>query len=105
MSIYKPHNQPERRKRRRFPLNLNAKYAVIGKDLNGAGTTVNISSEGVLIVSPQILPPGTQIQMMIDWPNIARFRTITLQIISGTVIRSKDNQMVVTFSRYEFRPD
>ena len=43
---------PERRSRIRFPIELRARYAVVGRlETAGTGLTVNISSHGALIRS------------------------------------------------------
>src|SRR5450631_4326929 len=58
----------ERRSRIRFPIALDARYAVVGRqDIKGTGRTMNISSHGVLVTSAREWSPGTPVSVVIEW--------------------------------------
>ena len=95
---------PERRNQIRFPIELDAHYAVDRRnDLSGSGQTVNISSNGVLIRCPHELSPDTSIRVVIEWPvPLADVSALALHI-HGRVVRSDPGLVCVQFSRHELR--
>ena len=95
---------PERRSRIRFPIALDARYAVLGRqDMGGTGRTVNISSQGALIASARELSPGTSIRVVIEWPILlGSVRPLALHIL-GKVVRSDRDLLAVRFSHHKLR--
>jgi hypothetical protein len=95
---------PERRSRIRFPIALDARYAVVGRQkMEGTGRTVNISSHGALITSARELPLGTSISVVMEWP-ILLGRVCPLALhIQGKVVRSEHDLVAVRFSTHELR--
>jgi PilZ domain len=95
---------PERRSRIRFPIELAARYAVVGRqDIEGTGRTLNISSHGALITSAHEVSPGTSIRVVIEWPILlGSVRPLALHT-HGTVVRSDHGLVAVRFSTHEFR--
>ena len=95
---------PERRSRIRFPLELGARFTIVGKKaVEGTGRTVNISSDGVLIRSAHEMSPGTSVTAVIEWPVlVGSVCPLALHII-GEVVRSDHGLVAVQFSRHELR--
>ena len=95
---------PERRSRIRFPFALAARYAITGQqEIASAGKTVNISSLGALLRSPDEVLPGTSIRVVIEWPIlIGNGRPLALHAY-GTVVRSDHGLVAVRFSAHELR--
>ena len=64
---------PERRSADRFPIEREVRYKVlskrgVGEPEEGVGTTINISSNGVLFTTDQALIPGKRLELSISWP-------------------------------------
>ena len=95
---------PELRSRIRFPIALDARYAVVGRQaIDGTSWTVNISSHGVLMTSAYEVPPSTSIRVVIEWPILlGSVRPLALHI-RGKVVRSDRDLVAVQFSTYELR--
>jgi hypothetical protein len=69
MQSFRPFDEWERRRKTRFPIVLVARYTVQEpQEIEGTGTTVNISSNGVLMTSASEMSPGTSIRVVIEWP-------------------------------------
>ena len=95
---------PERRSRIRFPIELGARYTIVGRqEIEVTGRTVNISSHGVLMTSTPELPPGTLIGVVIEWPILLGSVHPLALHIHGTVVRSDHGLIAVRFSIYELR--
>ena len=95
----------ERRRRTRFPINLEVRYTVPGRRRGqaGLGHTLNISSRGVLMTADHSLSPGTPVQLSIDWPvHLNRQCSLALHV-GGKVVRSDSGQTAVQFRSYELR--
>ena len=94
----------ERRSRIRFPIALDAHYAVVGRqEIVGMGRTMNISSHGVLITSAREWTPGASVSVVIEWPILlGSVRPLALHI-QGRVVRSDRGLVAVRFSTHELR--
>jgi hypothetical protein len=106
-------NQPiraERRSKLRYPLDLSVRFRPLsGKfPFSGAGRAVNVSSGGVLVVSPhvasqRVINVGEQVEMSIEWPSLLDGK-IPLQLFAvGRVVRSRASVFAAVFERYQFR--
>ena len=95
---------PERRSQIRFPIELGARYNVVGREaIKGTGLTVNISSHGALIRSTHEISPNTSIRVVIERPILlGNVRPLALHI-RGKVARSDRDLVAVRFSTYELR--
>jgi PilZ domain len=95
---------PERRSRIRFPIELGARYVVIGRaKAEGTGWTVNISSQGVLITSREPVPSDTSIRVVIEWPILLGDISPLALHIGGKVVRSDSGLIAVRFFTHELR--
>jgi PilZ domain len=104
MQGFRPCDEPERRRKTRFPIGLVARYTVQRPHpIEGAGLTVNISSNGVLMTSANQVSPGTSIRIVIEWPILIGNVCPLALHIRGTVVRSARSLVAVRFSTYEFR--
>jgi hypothetical protein len=99
----------ERRSKVRYPLDLSVRFrSISGSLFSGAGRTVNVSSGGVLVVSPHIvsrheISVGVQVEMSIEWPSLLDGR-IPLQLFAvGWVVRRGAVDFATSFERYQFR--
>ena len=68
----------------------------------GSGTTINISSRGVLIRTRQSLPINVIVKLSVKWP-VALEECALKLILRGRVIRSNDETTAIRFENHEFR--
>ena len=92
------------RRHRRYPIALEVQYKSMQNRLPqmGVGTTVNISSGGVLFRSPQPLPARSPIEMALTWPFSLSDCALKL-VMRGRVVRSDAQSTAVQVTHYEFR--
>lgn len=96
----------ERRKTSRFPMREDVTYKVLQpkrESISGSGTTLNISSDGILFTTEETLPVGRTVELAVNWP--ARLDgTCALKLVAiGRVVRSEPNRAVVRIERYQFK--
>jgi len=97
--------QTERRSSPRFPIECSVRYRVKGIEESGSGKTVNISSGGVLMAIDRILSPGSRVEVEIDWPVKLDDGVPIKLVVSGRVVRSKEDDIAlagVKMLRYAF---
>jgi hypothetical protein len=100
----------ERRSKLRYPLDLGVRFRYFagGSLLFGAGRTVDLSSGGILVISPRVISPheinvGEDVEMSIEWPPLLDGR-ITLQLFAvGWVVRRGPFHFAASFERYQLR--
>jgi hypothetical protein len=100
------HVPNEKRTRERFEIEQQLRYVILdnrGIPRFGAGKTINISSRGVCFTTQTRIPVGEQVELSIDWPVLLDGACRIKLVILGHVIRSSDNQAVLTVERSEFR--
>jgi hypothetical protein len=96
----------DRRSADRFPIEREVRYRVLGKrgtSEEGTGRTVNISSNGVLFTTDQILVPGKRIEVSISWPAQLDNRCLLKLVARGRVSRLEQGRAAVEIQQYEFR--
>jgi hypothetical protein len=71
--------------------------------LHGFGTTVNISSGGVLVSVNDSFPIGGSIELAINWPFLLDGLCPLKLKIRGCVVRSGLKEVAVQFHHLEFR--
>jgi hypothetical protein len=92
-------DKSERRSSIRFPLKLPAN--VQGLEFGFDGTTLNISSGGLLMSSDHIVHVGTPLTVRVTWPIRRRNKTIAL-IVRGFVVRSEGGLIAIQKHQYSF---
>jgi hypothetical protein len=98
---------PDRRRKRRYPLVLELQWKVLKADsvaATGTGTTLDLSSSGILFHCDKPLPQGYRIMMSISWP-VALDGFPALQLaVSGVILRTtKNGSAAVRILNHEFR--
>lgn len=96
----------DRRRTDRFPLSCELVYRMSGKRLaheQGSGTTIDMSSGGILFRCDRQLLPGKRIEMAISWPAQLDNRCGLKLIARGRVVRTDGMQAAVAIQQYEFR--
>jgi PilZ domain-containing protein len=93
------------RSHRRYPIELDVQYKWnrAGRaEQAGSGTTVNISSGGVLFRCAESVPEDSRIEMALSWPFSLEGCALKL-ILRGRVVRSSSQVTAVRVLQYEFR--
>jgi PilZ domain len=96
----------DRRRSDRFPMEREVRYRVLSKrDAKEAadGKTVNVSSSGVLFMSPHLPRPGRLLELSIRWPAQLNSQCALKLVARGRVVRLEDGRAAVAIQRYEFR--
>ena len=95
----------ERRTKPRYDLHLPLEYKVLDKNgaADGSGVTRNLSSGGVAFEPSGELPPGTHVELTIDWP-VALGGSVPLKlVIRGHVAWYAGGVVAVSIRRCQFR--
>ena len=96
----------DRRGADRFPIEREVRYKVISKkcaDEIGTGRTVNMSSNGILFTSDQVLLPGRRLELSVSWPAQLNNETALKLVARGRVIRFDGGVAAIEIQQYEFR--
>jgi hypothetical protein len=96
----------ERRSAVRFEVELALSYSLIRRRkvlASGRGTTVNVSSTGVLLRPEMRLPDVREIHLSIEWPASRQDRIPMRLFVIGEVVRRQGAQAAVKLLRYEFQ--
>lgn len=96
--------EAERRLTRRYPLAHEVHYSVRNTrtGMVGTGTTVNMSSHGVLFTVDQPLPAGSSLTLEVKWP-VLLDNTKALKLVThGKVVWCDSSHAAVEFHEWEF---
>jgi hypothetical protein len=96
----------DRRTSDRFPISREVRFKLLSKRLNdesGAGTTVNMSSSGILITTDKPLLPGKRLEMAISWPAQLDNKCALKLVARGRIVRCEGGTAAVEIQQYEFR--
>jgi hypothetical protein len=97
----------ERRARKRYSIHRKVSYSIPKGGVeasSGEGTTLNISSTGVLFQSTATLKPGSYVVLYMDWPVCAEDGTPLILVVAGPVVWSQGDIAGMCISRYGFAP-
>jgi hypothetical protein len=98
----------ERRSRNRYPIARQLTFTVwAGKApvLSGAGTSINVSSTGMLFRSTGRLRPAEYVTAAVDWPLLSGDGERLVLVVSGPVVRTHGSRMAMSISRHELVRD
>jgi hypothetical protein len=96
----------ERRSADRFPIEREVRYKILNKRSTleeGTGKTINISSNGVLFTTDQILVPGKRLELSISWPAQLDNKCQLKLVARGRVARLEQGRAAIEIQQYEFR--
>jgi hypothetical protein len=94
----------DRRAAIRFPIEREIAYRLLfyhGHKKEGTGTSINISSNGILFTADQHLEPGTNIEVTV----LLDDNRPLLLVAVGRVVRSEAGDAAVRIERHEFRTE
>ena len=92
----------DRRSRVRYPISLNVSYRCWRPDIAGLGSTINISSSGLLFRADCPPPVHSTLDLTLEWPALLNEQTPLQLRLSGRVIRTSNAEVVVRIQRYGF---
>lgn len=98
-------NKADRRLHRRYPIVLDVEYkSNRGRIARlGSGTTVNVSSRGVLFSADDSLPAGSPVELTMKWPILLEGVCPLKLVMRGRVVRSDWRGVAVRAKDHEFR--
>ena len=99
----KPHEQ---RSHKRFPISLDVQYKQLRRGRvaqHGSGRTINISSGGVLFDAESPLTPGTNVEIMVNWPFLLEGVCPLKLVMRGRVVRTEGMFTAIQAIQHEFR--
>jgi hypothetical protein len=96
----------DRRKDRRYGLHLDLKWKLIRRRRvldTGTGSTLDLSSGGLLFDAGRHLPEGLNVEVAITWPVLLHNVAPLQLVIAGRIVRSTGRQAAVRSTQHEFR--
>ena len=96
----------DRRADRRYDLKLELRWKLIRRQRlldSGSGTSVDLSSGGILFDAGRPLPPGLNVQLSISWPVLLHNTAPRQRIVSGRIMRTFGNCAAIQMVQHEFR--
>ena len=95
----------DRRLATRFPMDLQVRYKIAGRNTVelGSGRTINMASGGILFTTERTFAPGERVEVAVNWPAQLDNKCPLKLVISGHVVRSESTRAAVVIDRYEFR--
>ena len=96
----------DRRFNRRYRIALELRWTVFARGkvlVSGTGTTIDLSSGGILFQTGTQLPVGKKAILSVSWPVLLdNSRPIQL-VVSGVIVRTGVNRSVLRTIQHEFR--
>ncbi len=96
----------DRRSDRRYDLSLELRWKLIRRRRvldAGVGTTLDLSSGGVLFQSERQLPAGAHVELAISWPVLLHNVAPLQLVISGRIVRAAGQKAAIRTIQHEFR--
>ncbi len=91
----------ERRRHRRFPTAIEAKW--IAEGIRGTAAVHDLSSGGIFLRPERVMSVGAEITVVIDWPAQVPGRGGLALVIEGTVVRSDDAGTAIAIRQHEWK--
>jgi hypothetical protein len=89
----------------RYPIRMNLRYSLVRRKQvlkTGRGTTINLSSSGILFEAEESLPPGYIVHLAIGWPGKIDERAGLVLHITARTVRGQGNLTGAVIVRHEF---
>ena len=98
-------SDPRCRAKIRYPIRMNLRYSLFRRKRvlkTGRGTTINMSSSGILFEAEESLPPGYIVHLAIGWPERIDDRAGPVLHIVARTVRGQSNSTAAVIVRHEF---
>jgi len=96
----------DRRSDRRYDITLELRWKLIRRRRvldTGTGTTLDLSSGGILFESERQLPAGGSIELSISWPVLLHNVAPLQLVVIGRVVRASGRRAAIRMMQHEFR--
>lgn len=96
----------DRRADRRYTLQLDLRWKLIRRRRvldQGTGSTVDLSSGGILFDAGRPLPPGLNVELSISWPILLHNVAPLQLLVFGRIIRSSGPRAAIRMVQHEFK--
>jgi hypothetical protein len=96
----------DRRSDRRYDMTLNLRWKVIrGRRIldAGTGTTLNLSTGGILFETDRQLPTGLNVELAISWPVLLHNVAPMQLVVTGRIVRVSGRHTAIRMIKHEFR--
>lgn len=96
----------ERRQSERFPIERSLRFRTLanrGSKDSGEGTTVNMSSGGILFISDRLLATALRVEVCISWPAQLNDKCGLSLVVRGQVVRCDQGRTALVIQQHEFR--
>src|SRR5581483_11762190 len=96
----------DRRFDRRYGISLELRWKLVRRRKvleSGTGTTVDLSSGGVLFEAGRQLPVGLNIELSIAWPALLHDIAPMQLVVSGRIVRTHGSRTAIVMVQHEFR--
>jgi hypothetical protein len=96
----------DRRSDRRYDIALDLRWKVIRRRRvldAGTGTTLDLSSGGILFETDRQLPTGLNVELSISWPVLLHNVAPLQLVVTGRIVRASGRRTAVRMMQHEFR--
>src|SRR5689334_4056477 len=96
----------DRRQDRRYALHLECRWKLIRRRRvleTGVGTTIDMSSGGMLFDAGRHLPEGLNVELSISWPVLLHSVAPLQLVVSGRIVRARGRMIAIRTVQHEFR--
>jgi len=95
----------DRRQNQRYSITLDAHFVIRkqGKILEtGEGKIQNVCRSGLFFESPLVIPSGSVLHLVVDWPVLFEGKTPVQWVVDCVVVRSTSSGTAVQIMRQKF---
>jgi len=96
----------DRRSDRRYDIALDLRWKVIRRRRvldTGTGTTLDLSSGGILFETDRQLPTGLNVELSISWPVLLHNVAPLQLVVTGRIVRASGRRTAIRMMQHEFR--
>jgi hypothetical protein len=96
----------DRRYDRRYDIVLDLRWKLVRRRKvleAGTGTTIDLSSGGILFEAGRQLPVGMNVELAIAWPALLHNVAPMQLVVSGRIVRTNGSRTAVHMVQHEFR--
>jgi hypothetical protein len=97
---------PDRRTGHRYEVSLEVRWKVSRRKRlleAGRGTTIDVSSGGVLFEADRKIPTEGYVELFISWPALLNNSLPMQLVVTGRVVRVSGDRVAVQMLQHEFR--
>jgi len=96
----------DRRFDRRYAIGLELRWKLVRRRKvleSGTGTTLDLSSGGILFEAGRQLPVGLNVELSIAWPALLHDVAPMQLVVAGRIVRTHGSRTAILMSQHEFR--